>query len=105
MNVSFRGRRHMFDCVVDVLVDVFVGVLVSVLVGLGGVTQADPQTLADLCARYELEMDAGSVLFAILFTWLTAAPSDAPGARLKEIVTDAIWPECGMLSGPRVRSK
>jgi len=31
------------------------------LVDLGGVTQADPQTLAELCARYELEMDPGSV--------------------------------------------
>jgi mannose-6-phosphate isomerase-like protein (cupin superfamily) len=31
------------------------------LVDLGGVTQADPQTLADLCARYELEMDPESV--------------------------------------------
>ena len=31
------------------------------LVDLGGVTEADPQTLADLCARYELEMDPGSV--------------------------------------------
>src|SRR5438874_10029069 len=27
------------------------------LVDLGGVTQAEPQTLAELCARYELEMD------------------------------------------------
>jgi quercetin dioxygenase-like cupin family protein len=31
------------------------------LVDLGGVTQAEPQTLADLCARYELEMDPTSV--------------------------------------------
>jgi len=31
------------------------------LVDMGGVTQAEPQTLADLCARYELEMDPGSV--------------------------------------------
>jgi mannose-6-phosphate isomerase-like protein (cupin superfamily) len=31
------------------------------LVDLGGVTQADPQTLADLCGRYELEMDPESV--------------------------------------------
>lgn len=31
------------------------------LVDLGGVTQADPQTLADLCGRYELEMDPDSV--------------------------------------------
>jgi quercetin dioxygenase-like cupin family protein len=31
------------------------------LVDLGGVTQADPQTLADLCARYELEMNPDSV--------------------------------------------
>jgi mannose-6-phosphate isomerase-like protein (cupin superfamily) len=31
------------------------------VVDLGGVTQAEPQTLADLCARYELEMDPDSV--------------------------------------------
>ncbi len=31
------------------------------LVDLGGVTQAAPQTLAELCARYELEMDPDSV--------------------------------------------
>jgi quercetin dioxygenase-like cupin family protein len=31
------------------------------LVALGGVTEADPQTLADLCARYELEMNPDSV--------------------------------------------
>jgi len=31
------------------------------LVELGGVTQVDPQTLAALCARYELEMDVDSV--------------------------------------------
>jgi quercetin dioxygenase-like cupin family protein len=31
------------------------------LVDLGGVTQADPQTLAELCARYALEMNPASV--------------------------------------------
>ena len=31
------------------------------LVDLGGVTNVEPQTLADLCARYELEMDPASV--------------------------------------------
>jgi len=31
------------------------------LVELGGVAQAEPQTLADLCARYELEMNPDSV--------------------------------------------
>src|SRR3984893_12650512 len=31
------------------------------LVDLGGVTQADPQTLAELCARYQLEMNPDSV--------------------------------------------
>jgi quercetin dioxygenase-like cupin family protein len=31
------------------------------LVDLGGVTQADPQTLAELCGRYELEMNPDSV--------------------------------------------
>jgi quercetin dioxygenase-like cupin family protein len=31
------------------------------LVDLGGVTRAEPHTLADLCARYELEMDPDSV--------------------------------------------
>jgi quercetin dioxygenase-like cupin family protein len=33
----------------------------AALVDLGGVTQADPQTLGELCARYGLEMDPGSV--------------------------------------------
>jgi quercetin dioxygenase-like cupin family protein len=33
----------------------------SELVDLGGVTQAEPQTLAELSARYGLEMDPGSV--------------------------------------------
>jgi mannose-6-phosphate isomerase-like protein (cupin superfamily) len=31
------------------------------LVDLGGATQAEPQALADLCARYALEMDPDSV--------------------------------------------
>jgi hypothetical protein len=31
------------------------------LVDLGGVTQADPSVLGELCARYELEMTPGSV--------------------------------------------
>ena len=31
------------------------------LVELGGVAQAEPQTLADLCARYEREMNPDSV--------------------------------------------
>jgi quercetin dioxygenase-like cupin family protein len=31
------------------------------LVDLGGVTQADPETLAELCARYELEMRPDTV--------------------------------------------
>jgi hypothetical protein len=31
------------------------------LVDLGGVTQAEPQTLIELCDRFALEMDAGSV--------------------------------------------
>ena len=31
------------------------------LVDLGGITRAEPDTLADLCARYELEMDPDSV--------------------------------------------
>ena len=31
------------------------------LVDLGGATQAEPQALAELCARYELEMDPASV--------------------------------------------
>ena len=30
-------------------------------VGLGGVAQAEPRVLGELCARYELEMDPGSV--------------------------------------------
>ncbi len=31
------------------------------LVDLGGITGAQPQVLAELCARYELEMDLGSI--------------------------------------------
>jgi quercetin dioxygenase-like cupin family protein len=31
------------------------------LVDLGGVTRAEPHTLADLCARYELEMNPESI--------------------------------------------
>jgi quercetin dioxygenase-like cupin family protein len=31
------------------------------LVGLGGVAQSEPRVLGELCARYELEMDPGSV--------------------------------------------
>jgi gentisate 1,2-dioxygenase len=31
------------------------------LVDLGGVAAAEPELLTDLCARYELEMDPGSV--------------------------------------------
>jgi mannose-6-phosphate isomerase-like protein (cupin superfamily) len=31
------------------------------LVDMGGVTEADPQAIAELCARYELEMDPDSV--------------------------------------------
>jgi quercetin dioxygenase-like cupin family protein len=31
------------------------------LVDLGGVAQADPETLAELCARFGLEMDPGSI--------------------------------------------
>jgi len=31
------------------------------LVDMGGVTQAEPETLVDLCTRYELEMDPDSV--------------------------------------------
>jgi hypothetical protein len=31
------------------------------LIDLGGLTQADAQTLADLCARYEVEVDPESV--------------------------------------------
>jgi quercetin dioxygenase-like cupin family protein len=38
-----------FECFFDELVD------------LGGVTRADPSVLGELCARYELEMDPGSI--------------------------------------------
>ena len=31
------------------------------LVDLGGVAQAEPQTMAELCARYELDMDPDSI--------------------------------------------
>jgi quercetin dioxygenase-like cupin family protein len=43
--ISPAGFEHFFEELVD----------------LGGVTQADPRTLGELCARYELEMDPGSV--------------------------------------------
>jgi mannose-6-phosphate isomerase-like protein (cupin superfamily) len=43
--ISPAGFEHFFEELVD----------------LGGVTQADPQALAELCARYELEMDPDSV--------------------------------------------
>jgi mannose-6-phosphate isomerase-like protein (cupin superfamily) len=43
--ISPAGFEHFFEELVD----------------LGGVTQADPQTLGELCARYELEMDPDSV--------------------------------------------
>ena len=33
----------------------------AALVNLGGVTQADPQVLGELCAQYKLEMDPSSV--------------------------------------------
>lgn len=33
----------------------------STLVDLGGVAQAEPEALTDLCARYELEMDPASI--------------------------------------------
>jgi len=33
----------------------------AALVDLGGVTQADPQALGELCAQYQLEMDPASV--------------------------------------------
>jgi mannose-6-phosphate isomerase-like protein (cupin superfamily) len=43
--ISPAGFEHFFEELVD----------------LGGITQADPQTLTELCARYELEMDPGSI--------------------------------------------
>ncbi len=43
--ISPAGFEHFFEELVD----------------LGGVTHADPQTLVELCARYELEMDPDSV--------------------------------------------
>ena len=30
-------------------------------------------------------------------------PSETPGARLKEMVTDGNWPTCEMLVGPMLR--
>ncbi|MFL5887487.1 MAG: cupin domain-containing protein, partial [Solirubrobacteraceae bacterium] len=43
--ISPAGFEHFFEELVD----------------LGGVTQADPQALAELCVRYALEMDTDSV--------------------------------------------
>ena len=43
--ISPAGFEHFFEELVD----------------LGGVTQADPQTLMELCNRYAFEMDPGSV--------------------------------------------
>jgi quercetin dioxygenase-like cupin family protein len=43
--ISPAGFEHFFEELVD----------------LGGVAAADPRTLGELCARYELEMDPGSV--------------------------------------------
>ena len=43
--ISPAGFEHFFEELVD----------------LGGITQTDPQTLTELCARYELEMDPGSI--------------------------------------------
>ena len=43
--ISPAGFEHFFEELVD----------------LGGVTEASPETLAELCARYELEMDPDSV--------------------------------------------
>jgi quercetin dioxygenase-like cupin family protein len=50
------------------------------LVDLGGVTTAEPRTLGDLCARYEIEMDPGSIpglveRFDLLF------PGDPPNQQ------------------------
>ena len=50
------------------------------------------------------DRSAAASVAAILFTWSVAAPSETFGARLNEIVTDAICPECAMLSGPVVCS-
>ena len=45
-------------------------------------------------------MLAGSVCAAACWMALIAAPSDAPGARSKEIVTDGNWPEWLTVTGP-----
>ena len=44
-------------------------------------------------------MVAGRSAVRVL-TWLTASPSDTPGLRLKEIVTDGSWPEWLIVIGP-----
>jgi mannose-6-phosphate isomerase-like protein (cupin superfamily) len=43
--IAPAGFEHFFEEIVD----------------MGGVTQVDPETLAELCARYELEMDPESI--------------------------------------------
>ncbi len=58
------------------------------LVALGGVTRADPKILADLCARYALEMDPGTVpglldRFGLRFPGEPIEPAFRPGAQAR----------------------
>ena len=45
---------------------------------------------------------SGSVSRATACTRSTASPSDTPGARLNEMVTEGSWPRCVIRSGPTV---
>jgi mannose-6-phosphate isomerase-like protein (cupin superfamily) len=63
-----RGQWHTFwnagdePCrIVEIISPAGFEQFFAELVDLGGVTQAEPQTLAELSARYELEMDPTSV--------------------------------------------
>src|SRR5436305_6813560 len=50
----------------------------------------------------DVETFDGSVDFAASLISLTAAPSEVPGLRLNESVTDGAWPEWFTASGPTV---
>ena len=68
--------------------------------------QARPATIEKPPPRLENlpVMVAGRCMSLSIFCNLfTAVPSETPGARLKEMVTDGNWPTCEMLVGPTVR--
>ena len=63
-----RGEWHTFwnaaeePCrILEIIAPAGFEVFFAELVGLGGVAQADPAVLGELCERYELEMDPSSI--------------------------------------------